>query len=217
MKKLFEFKTKTIVATGLGAALFTLLFMYVKIPTGIPETDIQTAYGIGAFFAALFGPIAGGLIAFIGHALSDSIQYGSAWWSWVVASGLSCFIIGLVYPKLHVEDGEFGKKDIILFNVYQIIGNCHCMDYCCSDSGHPDLCGAGKPGIYTGRRSCHQQCDFLRRHRYHPAGALQQDTFQEGQPDKGINQYKRAAVCRQSLQAAASFYNRVHYSSNSLE
>lgn len=123
MKKLFEFKTKTIVATGLGAALFTLLFMYVKIPTGIPETDIQTAYGIGAFFAALFGPIAGGLIAFIGHALSDSIQYGSAWWSWVIASGLSCFIIGLVYPKLHVEDGEFGKKDIILFNVYQIIGN----------------------------------------------------------------------------------------------
>ena len=123
MKKLFEFKTKTIVATGLGAALFTLLFMYVKIPTGIPETDIQTAYGIGAFFAALFGPIAGGLIAFIGHALSDSIQDGSAWWSWVVASGLSCFIIGLVYPKLHVEDGEFGKKDIILFNVYQIIGN----------------------------------------------------------------------------------------------
>ena len=123
MKKLFEFKTKTIVATGLGAALFTLLFMYAKIPTGIPETDIQTAYGIGAFFAALFGPIAGGLIAFIGHALSDSIQYGSAWWSWVVASGLSCFIIGLVYPKLHVEDGEFGKKDIILFNVYQIIGN----------------------------------------------------------------------------------------------
>ena len=123
MKKLFEFKTKTIVATGLGPALFTLLFMYVKIPTGIPETDIQTAYGIGAFFAALFGPIAGGLIAFIGHALSDSIQYGSAWWSWVVASGLSCFIIGLVYPKLHVEDGEFGKKDIILFNVYQIIGN----------------------------------------------------------------------------------------------
>ncbi len=122
-KKRFEFKTKTIVATGLGAALFTLLFMYVKIPTGIPETDIQTAYGIGAFFAALFGPIAGGLIAFIGHALSDSIQYGSAWWSWVIASGLTCFITGLVYPKLHVEEGEFGKKDILRFNIYQIVAN----------------------------------------------------------------------------------------------
>ncbi len=78
-KKLFEFKTKTIVATGLGAALFTLLFMYVKVPTGIPETELQTAYGVGAFFAALFGPITGGLVAFIGHALSDSVQYGSVW------------------------------------------------------------------------------------------------------------------------------------------
>ncbi|MBS5063657.1 MAG: ECF-type riboflavin transporter substrate-binding protein [Hungatella hathewayi] len=123
MKKLFEFKTKTIVATGLGAALFTLLFMYVKIPTGIPETDIQTAYGIGAFFGALFGPIAGGLIAFIGHALSDSIQYGSQWWSWIIASGVSCFLIGLVYPKLHVEDGEFSGKDMITFNAYQVIAN----------------------------------------------------------------------------------------------
>ncbi|MDO5136477.1 MAG: ECF-type riboflavin transporter substrate-binding protein [Eubacteriales bacterium] len=122
-KKLFDLKTKTIVATGLGAALFTLLFMYVKVPTGIPETEIQTAYGVGAFFAALYGPIAGGLIAFIGHALSDSIQYGSAWWSWVIASGLSCFVIGLVYPRLKVEEGEFTKKDIVLFNGYQIVAN----------------------------------------------------------------------------------------------
>ena len=119
-KKMFEFKTKTIVATGLGAALFTLLFMYVKVPTGVPETEIQTAYGIGAFFGALFGPIAGGLIAFIGHALSDSVQYGSAWWSWVVASGVACFGTGLVYPRLKVEEGIFGVKDILMFNAYQI-------------------------------------------------------------------------------------------------
>ena len=122
-KKLFEIKTKTIVAIGLGAALFTLLFMFVKIPTGIPETQIQTAYGVGAMFAALFGPVAGFLIAFIGHVLSDAVQYGSPWWSWVVSSGISCFIVGLCYPKLHVEDGEFGKKDMILFNVYQIVAN----------------------------------------------------------------------------------------------
>ncbi|MEE1015224.1 MAG: ECF-type riboflavin transporter substrate-binding protein [Lachnospiraceae bacterium] len=122
-KKLFDFKTKTIVATGLGAALFMLLFMYVKVPTGIPETQIQTAYGVGGFFAALFGPIAGGLIAFIGHFLSDSVQYGSAWMSWVIASVVTCFIIGMVYPKLAVEEGRFDKKDMILYNVYQIVGN----------------------------------------------------------------------------------------------
>lgn len=123
MKDVFKISTKTIVATGLGAALFAVLFMFVKIPTGIPETQIQTAYGIGAFFAALFGPIAGAAIAFIGHAVSDSVQYGSAWWSWVVASGLSCFIVGFVMPKLHVEEGSFGKRDVLLFNVFQIIGN----------------------------------------------------------------------------------------------
>ena len=123
MKKLFEFKTKTIVATGIGAALFMLLFMYIKVPTGIPETDIQTAYGIGAFFAALFGPIAGFLIAFIGHAISDAVQYGSPWWSWVVASGISCCIVGLVYPRLKVDEGIFGGKDILKFNLYQILAN----------------------------------------------------------------------------------------------
>ncbi len=125
-KKMFSFGTRKIVATALGAALFTLLFMYVKIPTGIPETQIQTAYGIGAFFAALFGPICGGLVAFIGHALSDTVQYGSAWWSWVIASGLTCFIIGLVYPRLHVDEGEFGVKDAILFNIFQIVANAIC-------------------------------------------------------------------------------------------
>lgn len=122
-KKLFALNTKTIVATGLGAALFTLLFMYVKVPTGIPETQIQTAYGIGGFFAALFGPVSGGLIALIGHFISDSIQYGSAWWSWVIASGVSCFIIGFVYPRLRVEDGEFTVKDAVAYNVVQVIGN----------------------------------------------------------------------------------------------
>lgn len=123
MKKMFAVNTKTIVATGLGAALFTLLFMFVKVPTGIPDVSLQTAYGVGAFFAALFGPIAGGLIAFIGHLLSDAVQYGSPWMSWVVASGVACFITGLCHVKLNVEEGIFTVKDAILFNVFQIIGN----------------------------------------------------------------------------------------------
>lgn len=122
-KKLFTFNTKTLVGTALGAALFTVLFMYVKIPTGIPETQIQSAYGIGGFFAAMFGPLAGFLIAFIGHAISDIVQYGSAWWSWVVASGVVGFIMGLVYPKLHVEEGILTWKDILLYNIFQIAGN----------------------------------------------------------------------------------------------
>ena len=104
-KKLFGFNTKTLVGTALGAALFTVLFMYVKIPTGIPETQIQSAYGIGGFFAAMFGPIAGFLIAFIGHALSDIVQYGSAWWSWVIASGVAGLIGLQAFLNIAVATG----------------------------------------------------------------------------------------------------------------
>lgn len=123
MKKYFEVNTRTIVATGLGAAIFALLFMYVKIPSPVPSTSFMTAYGFGAFFAALFGPIAGGLIAFIGHAISDAVQYGSPWWSWVISSGIAGFIFGFAYKNLHVEEGEFTKGDFFKFNLIQIIGN----------------------------------------------------------------------------------------------
>lgn len=123
MNKYFKVTTKTIVATGLGAAIFMLLFMYVKVPSPIPETSFQTAYGISAFFGTIYGPIAGGLIAFIGHGLSDAIQYGSPWWSWVIASGVAGFIFGLAFDRTRVEEGEFKGKDIVKFNVIQVIGN----------------------------------------------------------------------------------------------
>jgi energy-coupling factor transport system substrate-specific component len=123
MKEYFKVNTRTIVAAGLGAALFMLLFMYVKVPSPVPETSFQTAYGLSAFFATLFGPIAGALIAFIGHALSDAVQYGSPWWSWVIASGVASFIFGFAFKRTQVEAGTFQFKDIITFNVIQVIGN----------------------------------------------------------------------------------------------
>jgi len=123
MKDYFKINTRTIVATGIGAALFTLLFMYVKVPSPVPETSFQSAYGLSSFFATLFGPVAGALISFIGHALSDAVQYGSPWWSWVIASGVSGLIFGFAYKRTKVEEGEFKGKDILTFNVIQIIGN----------------------------------------------------------------------------------------------
>lgn len=116
------FSTKTIVATGLGAALFMVLFMFVKVPSPVPETNLQIAYGISAFFAAVFGPVAGFLIAFIGHALSDFISYGSPWWSWVVASGVSALIAGFAFFKVDVENGKLSMNDIIVFNAFAVLG-----------------------------------------------------------------------------------------------
>jgi energy-coupling factor transport system substrate-specific component len=123
MKDLFKVTTRTIVAAGLGAAIFMLLFMYVKVPSWVPETQFQTAYGLSAFFGVLFGPIAAFLIAFIGHALSDFLQYGSPWWSWVIASGVASFVFGLAFKRTKVEEGSFGFKDILTFNLFQVLGN----------------------------------------------------------------------------------------------
>ena len=57
MKDSFKVTTRTIVAAGLGAAIFMLLFMYVKIPSWVPETQFQTAYGLMPFSVYYLDPL----------------------------------------------------------------------------------------------------------------------------------------------------------------
>ena len=60
---------KTFVAIGIGAALFFVLGRFVAIPSPVPNTNISLQYAVLALLAAMYGPVAGGLIGFIGHAL----------------------------------------------------------------------------------------------------------------------------------------------------
>lgn len=114
---------KTIVAIGIGAAVFMILGRFASIPTGIPNTEIQTAYAFLALMAVIYGPIAGFSIGFIGHALKDLTAYGTLWFGWILASAAVGLIIGLCANKLKINDGEFTKKDIITFNIFQIVAN----------------------------------------------------------------------------------------------
>lgn len=114
---------KTIVAIGIGAAVFMILGRFGSIPSGIPNTNIETCYAFLALMAVLYGPVAGVAIGFIGHGLKDLVFYGSPWFSWVIASAAVGLIIGLAWKKLKVNEGEFGKKEMIVFNIYQIIAN----------------------------------------------------------------------------------------------
>jgi energy-coupling factor transport system substrate-specific component len=120
---MWKLSIKTVVAIGIGAAIFVVLGMYGSIPTGIPNTNLDTSYGLLSMFAAIFGPIAGLLIGLVGHALKDTFMYGSAWWSWVVCSALVGFLIGLFVKKFGVEEGKFGFKQAIIFNAVQILSN----------------------------------------------------------------------------------------------
>lgn len=112
----------TIVAIGIGAALFFVLGRFVAIPSPVPNTTISTQYGLLAFMAALFGPVAGILIAFIGHALIDFSYGWGIWWSWVIASGVAGLVMGLGAKKINVEK-SFGTKEIVTFNITQVIAH----------------------------------------------------------------------------------------------
>ena len=114
---------KTIVAIGIGSAVFMILGRFGSIPTGIPNTNIETAYAFLALMALLYGPLSGLLIGFIGHALKDTIFYGSPWLSWVIASAVVGLVIGLAYKKIRINEGIFEKKQIVIFNIVKIIAN----------------------------------------------------------------------------------------------
>lgn len=119
-----KFSVKTIVATGIGAALFFVLGRFVAIPSGIPNTNITIQYGVLAFIAAVFGPIAGLLSGLIGHFFIDFSYGWGVWWSWVIASACYGLFVGFITNnKLKISEGEFGKKDILVFNVSQVVGH----------------------------------------------------------------------------------------------
>ena len=118
--------TRTIVAIGIGAAVFYVLNRFVSIPSPVPNTNITIQYGLLGFMAVLFGPIAGVLIGLIGHFLIDlSWGYG-IWWSWVIASGVFGLLMGLAGTRLKLGEGEFGGKGIAVFNVSQVISHLIC-------------------------------------------------------------------------------------------
>lgn len=118
-----KFTTKTIVAIGIGAALFFVTGRFIMIPSPVPNTNITIQYGVLGLIAAVFGPIAGLLVGLIGHTFIDLSYGGAPWFSWVIASGVCGLIMGFGLKGVKVEDGEFGIKGIIRFNIAQVIAH----------------------------------------------------------------------------------------------
>ena len=119
-----KFSVKTIVAIGIGAALFFVLGRFVSIPSPVPNTTINVQYGLLAFMAVVYGPIAGALIDLIGHALIDFSFGWGIWWSWVLASAAFGALMGIAGTTRKLRN-EIGKETILPFNVSQVI--CHIL------------------------------------------------------------------------------------------
>ncbi len=119
----FKFGIKEVVAIGIGTALFVALTQ-VQIPTPIPNTYLQPRMAIMAFLAAVFGPIVGGAVGLLGHAIGDAMFYGSVWWSWVFPDGVVGIAIGVFAAKFAIKEGGFSAgKNVVLFNVVQVLAN----------------------------------------------------------------------------------------------
>ena len=118
-----KLSVKTIVAIGIGAALFFVLGKFAAIPTPIPNVTISLQFPVLAIMALIFGPVAGLLIGLIGHFLIDLVAGWGVWWSWVICSGIFGLLMGLLGKKVRLDEGEFGKKGAIAFNVTQVISH----------------------------------------------------------------------------------------------
>lgn len=119
-KKKRIFTIKQIVATAIGVGLFFLLARFLSIPI-FANTNLTLQYAILGFFAAVFGPVCGLLIGFIGHMLTD-VAYGwGVWWSWVIASGIVGLLSGFIVKSRSVEEGKFGKIGVIRFIIGSLI------------------------------------------------------------------------------------------------
>jgi class 3 adenylate cyclase/uncharacterized membrane protein len=108
--------------TVIGAGLMFVLNRYLAIPTGVPDTYFQLGIPVLAVFAAVWGPIAGFLIGFIGHTLVD-LSWGGVWWSWVISSAFFGLAVGSFRSLFKIEEGKFGVKQALMFNGVQAAAN----------------------------------------------------------------------------------------------
>ena len=122
MKNLFAINRRMLIATVIGAALFTLLSTYVYIPTPIEGTYFFPSFALLGLFATLFGPVSGALISLSGMTIVG-IMADNFYLSYSIASVFCGFIYGMAKQHVHADRGEFGYSGIIAYNVTQIVGN----------------------------------------------------------------------------------------------
>lgn len=121
-EEIMKLSTKSVVAIGIGAALYGALSA-IAIPVG-PNTSFRIAIALLTIFGAIFGPVVGFLVGFIGHALNDLIMWGSVWWSWVFLSAMIGLFGGLITldKTFSVDEGKMKKNHLVKMYIYAILG-----------------------------------------------------------------------------------------------
>jgi energy-coupling factor transport system substrate-specific component len=111
-----------LIATLVGAVLFTLMSRYIMLPTPVAGTYFFPSYALLGLFATLFGPVSGALISLTGM-LVVGILLDNIVLSYTIASVVCGFIYGFAMNYVKADQGIFGSRDIIAYNFIQVIGN----------------------------------------------------------------------------------------------
>ena len=116
MKKLLS--VKTVVAIGIGAALFFVLGKFANMPSYGTEYLHQSAV---CHSGGVCHPVRSHCRSadWIYRTYAGGCYSLRPWWSWIIASASVGLIIGVVMMKVDLSDG-FDKKKILRFNIAQI-------------------------------------------------------------------------------------------------
>lgn len=102
-----------------GSLLFFLLGRFAVIPSPVPTVNLCIQYGLLAFWAVVFGPMAGGLAGLLGHICID-LTYGELCWSWILATAAFGALTGVLANVTRIRLRGLTREDLIRFNLIQI-------------------------------------------------------------------------------------------------
>ncbi len=121
----YRLNTKEIIAILLGISVYigVSLCFEIFMPKTLHQIILPVQIIWLTILAALFGPITGVLVSFVGSCVADGLLYGSVNWVDMIPITAMGFGIGKYAYKYGVFDGIFGKKNSFEFNCVQIMVN----------------------------------------------------------------------------------------------
>ncbi|MBO8163542.1 MAG: ECF transporter S component [Brevibacillus sp.] len=115
------FKWLMVMAASVAYAFFSFLTADVEVGD---SAQFRPAVAILAFSSAVYGPLSGFLIGFLGNVGVDFLLQ-DIWWHWSAANGMIGLMIGLLHmvPGYQPERGRMQLIHLFLFLLLVIVGN----------------------------------------------------------------------------------------------
>ena len=108
-----------------GSLLFFLLGRFAVLPSPVPTVNLCVQYGLLAFWAVVFGPLAGALTGLLGHIAID-LSLGGLCWSWIIATAAFGVIVGVLANVTRIDPRTLQREDLIRFNLIQVAAHIVC-------------------------------------------------------------------------------------------